>query len=417
MDNRMASLVQEMLNRDSVSSVRAVVTGVGAVTPLGVGVDALMSRWIDGECGIRDGFGRCTEFDPADVLSAKERRRGDRYTHLALAAAAEAIEGAGWAELPYAADRIGCVMGTGIGGMVTLEENFEVFRQAGPDRVPPLMVPSMIPNASAASIAIRYGFQGEVFGVVSACASSAHAIGAALRVLASPTTDAVVVGGSDAPHGPLIQAGCLTMGAASRLGVSRPFDRRRDGFVLSEGAGALVLEEPGKAARRGATVLGEIAGYGATCDAFHLTAPHPDGEPAGRAMRLALDEARLEPEDVDYINAHGTSTQLNDRTETMTIKRVMGERARRVPVSSTKSAVGHLLGGAGAVEAVATLAALRLRIAPPTVGLEEPEEGLDLNYVQGVAQPLPRPEEKATLVGLSNAFGFGGHNAVLALRA
>ncbi|MDQ3933008.1 MAG: beta-ketoacyl-[acyl-carrier-protein] synthase family protein [Actinomycetota bacterium] len=417
MDNQTASFVQEVLNRDSVSSVRAVVTGVGAVTPLGVGVDSLMSRWIDGECGIHDGVGRCTEFDPADVLSSKELRRGDRYTHLALAAAAEAIEGAGWAELPYPPERISCVMGTGIGGLVTFEENFEVLRDGGPDRVPPLMIPTMIPNASAASVAIRYGFQGEVFGVVSACASSAHAIGAGLRVLATRTTDAVVVGGSDAPHAPLIHAGCVTMGAASRLGVSRPFDRRRDGFILSEGAGALVLEKPATAARRGASVLGEIAGYGATCDAFHLTAPHPTGEPAERAMRLALDDAGLEPDDVDYINAHGTSTQLNDRTETLSIKAVMGKRAHRVPVSSTKSAVGHLLGGAGVVEAVATLAALRLRIAPPTLGLEEPEEGLDLNYVQGVAQPLPPPEEKATLVGLSNAFGFGGHNAVVALRA
>ena len=395
--------------------MRAAVTGMGAVTPLGVGVDSLMSRWIDGESGVAGGVGRCDEFDPDEFLSAKEQRRSDRFTHLALAAAAEAVERAGWSELPYPAERIGCVMAAGVGGLSTFERNFDVLRERGGSAVSPFVIPSMMPNASSANVAMRYGLQGEVFSVVSACASSAHAIGAGLRVLASGTADAVVVGGSEAPHAPLTSAGCRTMGATSRCGVSRPFDRRRDGFVLSEGGGALVLEDPEAAARRGASVAGEIVGYGATCDAFHLTAPHPEATPAARAITRALDDAGLTPDDVDYVNAHGTSTPLNDRTETMALKRALGARARRVPVSSTKSAVGHLLGAAGAVETIATLVALRLRIAPPTVGLEEPEEGLDLNYVPEVAQPLPRADEKSSLVGISNAFGFGGHNAVLAV--
>jgi 3-oxoacyl-[acyl-carrier-protein] synthase II len=397
--------------------VRAAVTGVGAVTPLGIGADTLIERWTRGECGLVDGRGRC-ELDPADFLSKNERRRADRYSHLALVAGAEAVEQAGWSDgLPYEAERVGCVIGTGIGGIATIEDNHDVMRERGSERVPPLLIPNMMPNAAAASLAIRHGLGGEVFGVVSACASGAHAIGAGLRVLAGGGADAVVVGGSEAAVTPLPSAGFDMMGATSKCGISRPFDRRRDGFVLGEGAAALVLEHPGTAARRGAEVLAEIVGYGATCDAFHLTAPPDDGAAAARAMRRALDDAGTDLDEVDYINAHGTSTPLNDRAETVAIKHVMGDHAAGLPVSSTKSVVGHLLGAAGAVDAVVTVEALRRRVAPPTVGLEEPEDGLDLNYVQGAAQPLPPPEEKPRLIGVSNSFGFGGHNAVVVMRA
>ena len=394
-----------------------VVTGVGAVTPLGVGARALHERWTAGVCGVSDGEGACVDFDPSDFLSAKEARRADRFTQLALAACAEALADAGWeVELPYEAERVGCVLGTGIGGISTLVDGQDTLRERGAECVSPLAVPLMMSNAGAGALSMRHGLRGPSFAVSSACASGAHALGSALRMLQNGEADAVVAGGSEAGLTPLARAAFSALDALSPSGVSRPFDARRDGFVMSEGAAVLVLER-GKAARaRGARVLGRIRGYGASSDAHHLTAPREDGQGQAAAMTAALADAGVAAAEIDYVNAHGTSTPLNDRAETHAIKLALGEHAQRIPVSSTKSAIGHLLGAAGAVEAVATLLALRDRVAPPTLGLSQPDEGLDLDYVPGAARPLRSSGDRRALA-LSNSFGFGGHNAVLCLEA
>jgi 3-oxoacyl-[acyl-carrier-protein] synthase II len=390
---------------------RVVITGIGAVTPLGVGADALHERWCAGDSGIEGGAARCSDFAPEDVLPRKLVRRSDRFTQLALAAGDEAVRQAGWSdgELPYDPDRIGCIIGTGIGGIGTLLEGYDALLEEGPARVPPLSIPLMMSNAAPAAVAMRHGLRGHVFGTVSACAAGAHAIGAAARAIAVGDCDAVVTGGAEAAHTSLAHAAFASMDALSTSGISRPFDARRDGFVMGEGAGILVLEDAEKAAERGATILGEILGYGASSDAHHLTAPMPGGEGAAKAIRSALADAGLTAEDVSYVNAHGTSTPLNDRSETMALHAALGDHALRVPVSSTKSAIGHLLGAAGAVEAVATVLALRDGVAPPTVGWEEREEGLDLDYVPEGPRPLDGR------VAISNSFGFGGHNAVLCI--
>jgi 3-oxoacyl-[acyl-carrier-protein] synthase II len=349
-------------------------------------------------------------------MTTKEARRSDRFTQLAVGACAEAFDDAGWdGELPYAPERVGCVLGTGIGGIGTLEANHLTLHEKGAERVSPLAVPLMMSNAGAAALSMRHDLRGQVYAVVSACAAGAHAIGAAARMIQAGDADAVVTGGSEAALTPLARAAFAALDAMSPTGISRPFDARRDGFVMGEGSAVLVLEDAERAAERGARVLAEVAGYGATSDAHHLTAPEPEGAGAAAAIRAALTDARLLPRDVDYVNAHGTSTPLNDRSETKALKAALGERAQSVPVSSTKSAIGHLLGAAGAVEAVATVLALRDRIAPPTLGLEQPDEDLDLDYVPGAARPLKTLDRVA--VGLSNSFGFGGHNAVLCFRA
>jgi 3-oxoacyl-[acyl-carrier-protein] synthase II len=394
-----------------------VVTGVGAVTPLGVGARTLSERWAAGVCGIRDGVGACVDFDPGDFLSVKEARRADRFTQLAIAACREALEDASWAdELPYDPRRVGCVLGTGIGGITTLVNGQDTLRERGPENVSPLAVPLMMSNAGAAAISMRHGLRGPSFSVSTACASGSHAIGSGLRMLQTGEADAVIVGGSEAGLAPLARAAFVALDALSTSGISRPFDARRDGFVMGEGAAVLVLELSGPAEERDARVLGTIRGYGSTSDAYHVTAPREDGQGQADAMTAALDDAGVAAGDVDYVNAHGTATPLNDRAETQAIKLALGERARQIPVSSTKSAIGHLLGAAGAVEAVATLLALRDRIAPPTLGWSEREEDLDLDYVPGGARPLQVPEGRRALA-LSNSFGFGGHNAVLCLEA
>jgi 3-oxoacyl-[acyl-carrier-protein] synthase II len=394
-----------------------VITGVGATTPLGVGARTLHERWTAGQSGIEDGFGRCTEFEPTDHLSVKEVRRSDRFTQLALAAAKEALADAGWEDGPPGdPDRTACVIGTGIGGIGTLEDQHVVMREQGAERVSPLSIPLLMANAAAGVVAMKYDLRGQSFGTVSACAAGAHAIGMATRLIAYGDAERVVTGGSESAITPLATAAFDRMDALSDSGVSRPFDRRRDGFVMGEGAGILVLEEEEAAKERGARILGYVRGYASTSDAHHLTAPEPSGRGASKAIELALKDAAIEPEDVIYVNAHGTSTPLNDRSETRAIKSALGEeRAAHVPVSSTKSAIGHLLGAAGAVEAIATLLALRDRIAPPTLNYAEPDEGLDLDYVPNEARPLPNGEVPA--IGISNAFGFGGHNAVLCLEA
>jgi 3-oxoacyl-[acyl-carrier-protein] synthase II len=401
---------------------RVAITGVGAVTPLGVGASTLHTRWAAGECGIRDGEAGCVDFEPSDFLSKKQIRRTDRFTQLAMAAAAEATDAAGWSEaLPCEPDRMGCVIGTGVGGIRTMQGAYKLMYGGGRGKVSPLTVPLMMPNAASAVVAMRYGLQGHVYGIVSACAASAHAIGTGARMIQAGDADAVLAGGSESALIDLTFAGFSAMEALSPTGTSRPFDARRDGFVLGEGAGVVLLEAESTARERGAPIIGEMLGYGASCDAHHLTAPEPDGGGGARAIARALDDAGLGPEAVDYVNAHGTSTLLNDRIETAALKNALGARAWEIPVSSTKSAIGHLLGAAGATEAVATVEALLERLAPPTLGYEEAEEGLDLDYVPDGPRPLEGNGNgngdgaSGQLVALSNSFGFGGHNAVLCL--
>jgi len=395
---------------------RVVITGVGAVTPLGAGATTLHERWTAGECGIEDGQGRCDDFDPTAFLSRKEARRADRFTQLAVAACDEAVHDAAWHDgLPYEADRVATVIGTGIGGLGSLEDQHDVLRDRGRQNVSPLAVPLMMGNAGAAALAMRHGLHGEAYGVVSACAAGAQAIGSATRMISTGEATAALAGGAEAALTPLATAAFAAMDATSNSGICRPFDARRDGFVMGEGAGVLVLEERVAAEERGAKILAEVCGYGASADAHHLTAPEPEGRGAAIAIERALEDAHLEPKDIDYVNAHGTSTPLNDRAETAALKKALGDRAAEVPVSSTKSAIGHLLGAAGAVEAIATLLALRDRIAPPTLNYGEPDDGLDLDYVPNEARPLQNGDARA--IGLSNAFGFGGHNAVLCLEA
>ncbi len=396
---------------------RIVVTGIGAVTPLGVGADALHERWAAGECGIVEGAGACRDFDPADFLTVKESRRLDRFSQLAVVASDEAIRQAGWAEeLPYDPLRTGCVLSTGIGGLGTVEAQHDVLREKGAKMLSPIGIPAYMPNASVAAVSMRHGLRGQSYGVVSACSGGGHALGSALRMIQCGDADAVLTGGSEATLTEFAFGSFNAMQALSPTGISRPFDARRDGFVMGEGAAMLVLEEASAAEARGATILGELVGYGSTSDAYHLTAPEPDGGPAARAIELALTDAGASAADVAYINAHGTSTPLNDPAETAAIKRALGEaEARRVPISSTKSAIGHLLGAAGAVEAVATLQVLRTRVIPPTLGYEVTDPSCDLDYVPGEARPLI-PANGGAPLAISNSFAFGGHNVTLALR-
>jgi 3-oxoacyl-[acyl-carrier-protein] synthase II len=394
-----------------------VITGIGAVTPLGVGAQVLHERWAAGECGIVDGVGACSDFEPSDYLSVKEARRLDRFSQLAVVAAGEALAQAGWVpDVPYDPLRVGCVIATGIGGIHTIESQHDVMRERGAKMISPLGIPQFMPNGAAAAVSMKHGLRGQTFGVVSACAGGAHAIGSAQRMIQYGDADAVVCGGSEAALTAFGLACFITMQAISPSGISRPFDARRDGFVMGEGAGVLVLEEAGAAEARGATILGEMAGYGSTSDAYHLTAPEPSGGPAARAIELALQDARLDPTGIDYVNAHGTSTQLNDAAETAALKRALGEeQARRIPISSTKSTIGHTLGAAGAVEAVATVETLRTRVIPPTLGYEVPDPELDLDFVPGEARPLVLGNGHPP-TAISNSFAFGGHNVTLVLR-
>lgn len=397
-------------------SRRVVITGVGALTPVGVGARTSFDRWVAGTSGIEDGLGRCDEFTATDFLSKKEVRRTDRFTQLTVAAAQEALSQAGFEDGPTIdPERVGCIIGTGVGGIGTIEHAHDLLRDKGPGSIPPQVVPMLMPNAGAGMLALRYGLQGPSHSVGSACAAGSDAIGEATRLIRMGEVDAVVTGGAEAGLTPLGQAAFASMGATSPSGISRPFDARRDGFVMGEGAGVLVLEDAETAAERGQPELGEILGFGATSDAHHITAPQPEGSGAARAILRALEAAGIGPADLDYINAHGTSTPLNDRAETMALERALGEAAKRTPVSSTKSVTGHLLGAAGAVEAVLTLLALCEGVTPPTVGWEEREEGMDLDYVPE-SRPFERKQESGA-VAISNAFGFGGHNAVVCLRA
>jgi 3-oxoacyl-[acyl-carrier-protein] synthase II len=388
--------------------VEIAITGRGVVSSIGEGADAFVDALLERRSGIVDGMAPCSEFDPESAMSAKIARRSDRYTQLAVAAATQAAEEAG---LPGDVDveRLAILVGTGVGGLKTLEDECRAFVDGGERAVSPHFVPMMMPNAAAGAIAMQLGAHGPGFSVSSACATGSHAIGEAKRMLERGEADVVVAGGTEAAITPLCVAAFKRMGALSREGVSRPFDARRDGFVMGEGAAVVIMERADHARARGAEILGYVAGYGASNDAFHMTQPDAEGRGAEKAMRAALADAGVTPQQVGYINAHGTSTPFNDRIETHAIHSVFNGGSP--PVSSTKSAIGHLLGAAGAVEAIAVLGALQRGLLPPTLNFEEPDPDCDLDYIPDGPREAPGIE-----IAMSNSFGFGGQNACLAFR-
>ncbi|MCL4079566.1 beta-ketoacyl-ACP synthase II [Coriobacteriia bacterium Es71-Z0120] len=401
---------------------RVAVTGIGAVCALGVGADAIYDRLVAGESGVHhithfDASAYTTRFaatlddwDPSPWLEPKEARRLSRFQQFAIAAADEAIAQSGLVIDENNGERVGVIVGSGVGGLQSLEEQHSVLLERGPSRVTPFLVPMMIVDLAAGHISIRHGAKGINYAPVSACATGNHAIGEAAEAIRRGAADAVICGGFDCGVTPLGLAGfCAARALSTRnedpAGASRPFDAGRDGFVMGEGGGILVLEEWDSAVARGADILAELVGYGATADAYHMTAPAPDGSGAKRAMAEALAQAQMAPRDVSYINAHGTSTPLGDIAETSAIKAVFGADAP--PVSSTKSMTGHLLGGAGALEAVVCVQAIRRGVVPPTINYDQPDPECDLDYVPNVAR------EMRVDAALSNSFGFGGHNACL----
>lgn len=403
---------------------RVVVTGMGAITPLGLDVPTLWRNLLEGRSGAApitlfdagpyDTRFACEVkgFDPLNYMDRKEARRSDRYTQMALAAAEEAMRNSGLKIDANNAEQVGVIIGSGVGGLMTIREQFYVLITKGPRAVSPFTIPMIIGNMAAGQVAMRYGAKGINYCTTSACASSAHAIGEAFEAIRRGAAEAIIVGGSEAPIDPFgVASFCAARALSTRNDAPekacRPFDAQRDGFVMAEGAGVLVLEELDFARRRGATILAEVLGYGATADAYHITAPAPEGEGAARSMRLALQQAGLQPTDVDYINAHGTSTPLNDVTETQAIKAVFGEYAYRIPISSSKSMVGHLLGAAGAVESIICIQTILTGIIHPTINYEFPDPECDLDYVPNV------PRRADVRIVLSNSLGFGGHNVTL----
>ena len=404
---------------------RIVVTGLGAVTPVGVGAGELWEALKAGRSGISPiaSFdastfsvriaGEVHGFDTDPWMTAKEVKRTDRATHFALAAAKQAWQDAGDPTVDHA--RTGVLFSTGIGGLGSLLQQHKVYLEKGADRVSPFMVPMLMPNAAAGQVAMAFGFTGPNMCITTACAAGAHAIGEASVLIRDGRADVCIAGGTEACILELTVAGFAQMQALSRRNdeperASRPFDRDRDGFVLAEGAGAIVLEEAERAVARGARIYAELAGYGASADAYHITAPEPEGLGAIQAMQACLEDAGEPPDAVDYINAHGTSTQLNDASETRAIKKALGDHARRVAISSTKSMTGHMLGAAGAVEGAVSALVVHDGVIPPTLNYEHQDEDCDLDYV-------PNEARRADVrLALSNSFGFGGQNATLAFR-
>ena len=406
---------------------RVVVTGVGAITPLG---NTAADYW-QGLLNGKNGIGAITLFDasqhkcriagevkgydPHDYLDVKDAKRMDRFAQFAVSASSQAIEDAQFVISDLNAEQVGVIIGTGIGGIKVLEEQQTVYLNRGPDRCSPFMVPMMIANMAAGLTAIHTGAKGPNSCPVTACAAGSNAVGDAFRLIQRGYAQAMICGGTEAAVTPLSLAGFAAARTISRCNnnpqvASRPFDRDRDGFVMGEGSGILILEELGHALSRGARIYAEIVGYGMTCDAYHMTTPVPGGEGAARAIQLALKDARLNPNQVSYINAHGTSTCANDTTETAAIKKALGECAYKVAISSTKSMTGHLLGGSGGIEAVATVMAIANDQIPPTINLDNPDPECDLDYV-------PHKSRAQTVeVALSNSFGFGGHNVTLAFK-
>jgi 3-oxoacyl-[acyl-carrier-protein] synthase II len=354
------------------------------------------------------------DFDPGAFMDQRAAARADRFTQMAVAAAVLASEHAGL-DSTLDPDRVGVIVGTGIGGLATIEEQHGALLKGGPRRVSPFMIPRLMPNGAASSISMRFGIKGLNYSVASACATGGHALGEAMLAIRQGRADVMLAGGSEAALTPLALAAFARMGALSKRNqeperASRPFDRDRDGFVFGEGAGVLVLESEAIARRRGATALAELSGYGSTSDAFHVTQPDPEGAGATKAMCAALDDAGVTPGDIDYVNAHGTSTPYNDRIETLAIKEALGNEAKRIPVTSTKSQTGHLLGAAGAVEAAATVLSLCHSVIPATINLDSPDPECDLDYVPD------GPRESRVSTAISNSFGFGGQNSCLVFR-
>ena len=405
---------------------RVVVTGVGVVSPVGVGIKEFEEGIFNG----RNGIGKITHFDPSsfrsqmggevkikieDYLSPRDIRRMDRFTQLGMIAAREAIEGSGIDCDREDPQRIGVLVGSGVGGLETIEREKTVLFQRGPQRVSPFLVPMLITDITSAYISIKYGFTGPNLSISTACATGNHAIGEAFRIIQRGEADVMIAGGTEAAITPLGLAGFCSMRALSTRNdeperASRPFDRERDGFVMGEGAGILVLEELERAKERGAPIWAEIAGFGMSSDAYHITQPVEDGKGIKMAMEISLRDAKINPEQVDYINAHGTSTPLNDKVETIAIKSLFKEKAYRIPVSSTKSMTGHLLGATGGVEIIACILAIQRQVIPPTINYEFPDPECDLDYVPNQAR------EAKVKVALSNSMGFGGHNAAIVVK-
>lgn len=406
---------------------RVVITGLGAVTSIGLTAEDFWRSCLEGKSGIATitAFdpadfsvriaGEVKGFEPGDFVDKKEARRLDRCIQLGIASSDMAVKDAALDMSKEDGDRVGTVIGSGIGGISTFETQHDVLMKRGPSRVSPFFVPMMIIDMVPGLISIRHGFKGPNFGVVSACASASHAMGVSMRIIQSGEADVMITGGSEAAVTPMTVAGFASMKALSTRNddppaASRPFDAERDGFVVGEGTAMFVFESLEHARKRGARILAELAGYGATGDAYHMTAPAPGGEGGARSMRAALADAGVAPADISYINAHGTSTPHNDKLETAAIRTVFGEAADRVPVSSTKSMIGHLLGAGGAVELVATVLSIRDSRVHPTINLTNPDPECDLDYVKEGARDVD------VRVALTNSFGFGGHNATLVIK-
>lgn len=406
---------------------RVVITGLGCISPLGNDVTTTWQNLLDGQSGVTlithydttdyvcKVAAEVKEFDGRSLFGAREARRMDRGTQFSLAAAQQAVQDAELDINDTNRDRIGAVIGTAIGGIKTLSEQFQNFRERGPSRVSPFLVPMMLPDTPGGKIAINMGIRGTNFAVVTACATGTNAIGEASAIIQRGQADVMLAGGCEAAIVPLAMAGLSKMGAMSTYSgdparASRPFNLDRTGFVMGEGAAVLVLESLERAQSRGAQILAELVGYGSTNDAFHISAPAENGSGAALCMRMALDNADIEAEDIDYINAHGTGTPLNDKSETAAIKTVFGEQAHQIPVSSTKSMTGHLLGAAGAVEAMFAVKVIQDSIMPPTINYEIPDPECDLDYIPN------EPRQKQVDYVMSNSFGFGGHNATIILR-
>ncbi|MCX8130876.1 MAG: beta-ketoacyl-ACP synthase II [Clostridia bacterium] len=406
---------------------RVVITGLGAVTSLGMGADMFWGSVKAGECGIKTieridvsdlptkVGAEIKDFTPNDFIEKKEIKRMDRYTQYAMAAAQMAVEYSKLNIEKVNRDRLGVIIGSGIGGIETMENQYRVLIEKGPDRISALLVPMMIANMASGVVAIKYGARGYNECIVTACASSSNSIGESFRIIQRNDADIMITGGAEAAITKLTFAGFCANKTMSKKedphDASKPFDLERDGFVMGEGAGILVLEELEYALKRGADIIAEIVGYGCTNDAYHITAPAEGGEGGARCMKLAIEDAGISPVDIGYINAHGTSTELNDKNETTAIKTVFKEHAFKLPVSSTKSMTGHLLGAAGAIEALITALALKEGFIPPTINYKTPDPECNLNYVpnNGISANIN--------YALTNSFGFGGHNATLVLKA
>ncbi|NLP13355.1 MAG: beta-ketoacyl-ACP synthase II [Clostridium sp.] len=405
---------------------RVVITGMGVVSALGTDVNGFWNSIKEGKCGITtvskfDVSGMSTkvaaeikDFDPTKFIDKKEAKRMDVYTQYALCAAKMAYNMSRIESVKTDPYRFGVIVGSGIGGITTFEDQFRVYTEKGPGRVSPFFIPMMISNMATGRIAIEFGAKGFNECVVTACATSTNAIGDAFKVIQRGDADVMITGGAEASITPMSFAGFCSMKATSTTEdpnlACRPFDADRNGFVMGEGAGVIILEELEHAKKRGADIIAEIVGYGSTNDAYHITAPAPEGEGGARCMQMAINDAGIKPEDVEYINAHGTSTEYNDKFETAAIKTVFGEHARKLPVSSTKSMTGHLLGAAGAVECIITALAIKEGYLPPTINYRTPDPECDLDYVPNVGR------EAGITYAISNSLGFGGHNATIVLK-